>query len=694
MATSYSQNIAAAQAKAQKQKDTQARATNYSGNIPRLNAHSQTRVLDYAMKIIEKRNQFTALFDKMDAIDVAYARFKKSEKEAVSSGTDVRGGDECCNVFSMDDVTPPIVISQVDSFVAYLAEVFLSGSPLFPVVSGVADRHWAEMLETILDDHSILGGYVRQLLLFLRDAVKYNMSAIEVDWTSIEQFSLIMDVTAAEGKTLNKKPKKFNALKRLNPRNTVWDYSVMPGDVAQNGDYAGYLERVTATRLKRLLNKWSIENKAMNVESIMACGAASYGAGTTGTFREDPIISNYGTLSQKMTGAPDWDHWFDPTAPGKRGPSSPGVMYEIFWLYARIMPANFGIVAPQPNTPQIWKFAIINGRYIGCAERIVSAYDYLPILFGQPQEDGLGYQTQSVAEAEIPFQDVANTLFNIRIAASRRAVSDRALYIADMIKPSDINNPTAAPKIPVHISQLSNKGIQDAYHQIPFDMRGTETTIQDVATIIGFSKDLHGVNGPRQGQFQKGNKSVQEWQDTMGGSDGRMRLPAMILEHQVFSPMKSIMVLNLFQYGEDAKVISQASGKQFDVDIAKLRTQTLSFRVADGFTPKSKLASTDVITGGMQLISQSPILQQAFGAMLPSMFLHMMSLQGVKGMEQYDPRNVQQTTLPGNLPVNDPRLADGANASAAIPAPVGAAAAVPPVQPGSPVDASAALNIN
>jgi hypothetical protein len=194
---------------------------------------------------------------------------------------------------------------------------------------------------------------------------------------------------------------------------------------------------------------------------------------------------------------------------------------------------------------------------------------------------------------------------------------------------------------------LSQKGISDAYHQIPFDMRGTETTIQDASLIVGFSKDLHGVNGPRQGQFQKGNKSVSEWNDTMGGSDGRMRLPALTLEHQVFSPLKSIITLNIFQYGEDGVVTSQVTGLDHDIKIDELRKAALSFKMADGYTPRSKLASTEIILAGMQMIGQSEVLQQAYGQRLPGMFAHFMSLSGVKGFEEYDPQRMAQADTMG-----------------------------------------------
>jgi hypothetical protein len=611
--------------------------------IQSLSVAAQRKVMQYAQGVLTKHAEFSSIRNKMDAIDIAYARYKaKAAKN--TDGKDIREGDVGCNVFADDDVTPPIVVSQVDSYVAYLAEVFLSGSPLFPVSSMPSKRLIAESLEAIIDDHASLGAYPRQLLLFLRDGVKYNLSAIELEWDTLDQFSVLQDVGAATGQRLDKTAKKFNRITRLNPRNMVWDWSVAPGDVACAGDYAGYIKRVSRTKFKRLLNRWSKDRKAMNVEAALSTGSSAF-SNSTIYYTEDPQISDYvQTPGQFANASPNWDAWFEPGKGnnGRRGPPVMDAMYELFTIYARIMPADMGISAPQPNTPQIWKFIICNGQQVVYADRIISAYDYLPILFGQPLEDGLGYQTQSIAEGEIPFQEAANTLFNIRFAAARRAVSDRALYIPDMIKPSDINSKVPAPKIPVHISALSQKSISDAYHQIPFDLRGTETTIQDASLIVQFSKELHGVNNPRQGQFQKGNKSVKEWNDTMSGSDGRMRLPALILEHQVFVPMKNMIALNIIQYGDDGVYTSQSSGRQLEVKISELRSAALSFKISDGYSPKAVTASTDVILAGMNMIMNSPLLQQSYGARLPAMFAHFMSLSGAKGFEQYDPNYENQ----------------------------------------------------
>ena len=56
----------------------------------------------------------------------------------------------------------------------------------------------------------------------------------------------------------------------------------------------------------------------------------------------------------------------------------------------------------------------------------------------------------------------------------------------------------------------------------------------------------------------------------------------------------------------------------------------------------------------MNMLQQSPILQQALGTSLPSMFLQFLSLSGLKGFEQFDPnyQDEDSAALPGNLNPN------------------------------------------
>lgn len=608
-----------------------------SATVP--NKEAQTAILAYVERVLTEHRKNSDYLNKMEAIDIAYARYQSSRdpQTGVASGQGIDAATTPVGVLNLPSTTPPVVVAQVDSMVGYLAEVFLSGSPLFPVVSSPANREAAETLESLIDDHATLGGYARQLLLFLRDGVKYNISAVEADWSSISQYSISDDLLNLGKNKTEKTAQYFTKLKRWDPYNTIWDRNVAPGDVSLEGDYAGHIEILSRTKLKRLLNRLSVEGEVINAKEAMTAKIQG-GAESFTNYRLHPQISDYVASRRPLDGINYVEY-----ITGKRDSSGKNRIdcvnnFEVVTLYARIMPSEFRLYGTESNTPQIWKFRVVNGSIIIQAKRIISAFDSLPVFFGQPLEDGLGYQTQSMAEAEIPFQTAASTLVNIRFNAARRAVSDRALYDADLISKADINAPVPAAKIPVKSNSLDqNKKISDAYFPIPFDGRGTESAISDAMAIVGFGRELSGLNNPMQGKFQKGNKSVQEWNDTMGGADARLRLPALILEHQVFMPLKETLKLNIYQYGEDTVTISQRSGKEYQAKISALRDKVLSFRVADGYTPKSKLASTDSIVQLMQMIGQSQILQASYGPMLPGMFAHLAQLMGVRGLEEYTP---------------------------------------------------------
>lgn len=594
---------------------------------------SQEEILEYLSLVLTEHKRFNDYHSKMEAIDIAYARYQTNidPNTGIARGEGIDAATQPVGVLNLPSTCPPVVVSQVDSMVAYLADVFLSGYPLFPIVSNPSTKQYAEQLETLIDDHATIGGYARQFLMFFKDGVKYNVSALEVDWTAIEQYSTMDSLLEPGSKKLTRDNKSYNKISRLDPYNTIWDKTVSPGDVALEGDYAGHISIKSRTKLKRYLNRLGNDSEAFNVREALASTSMDESA-----YHAPPQVSNYITARKPTTGM-TWAQYLTGSDFDDKAKAMGGDNFEIITLYARIIPHDFKLSVPMPKTPQVWKFVIINQKILVQAKRIISAYDMLPILFGQPLEDGLGYQTQSIAEANIPFQEAAKTLFNIRFNSARRAVSDRALYDPDLISKDDVNAPVPAAKIPVKSNRLDKKNISEAYHQIPFDSRGTEAAMQDGMTIVNFGKELSGLNSPMQGQFQRGNKSVQEWNDTMGGADARLRMPALTLEFQVFMPLKYMIKLNIFQYGEDAEVVSQKSGDQVSVKLSELRDKVLSFKVADGYTPKSKMAGTDSLASLMQMLTQSQPLQQAYGQMLPSMFAHLASLMGVKGLEEYSP---------------------------------------------------------
>lgn len=595
-----------------------------------LTQDSQARLLAHLKLILQYHQGNTTFRSKMDAIDLAYARYEQAVVAGDKKGMDIYGKVKCDT--SMRPVVNPIVISNVQSMVAYWVEVFLSGYPIFPVVSDPSNKDQAEALEGIMQDHITLTAGDAELQMAFNDLGKYNLAAIECAWAPIPTYNPSQDLADfSADRNIKVDIKHVNRYKRLNLRNTFWDESCAPSKVSEDGEYIGYTELYNRVKLKRLLNILSNEKKLVHTTVVKA---ALESAMATELLQDDPIISEYTTNRDKET---NWDIWAGYTDENatRRVPRNSTGKYAVSTIYARIIPVDYNINVPAKTSPQIWKLTVVNGQVLISAEKLITAQDRLPIVLTPALEDGMELQTQSYAEMTMPIQDATTRLFNARFSSAKRAIADRALYNPDMIRPSDMMNPDPSAKIPVRANALLDNPFANAYQQIPFDNRGTEGLLQDALLITSWQNDLTGVNAPGRGQFQKGNKTLGEFQTVMGNSDNRARLSALVIDRRALTPLKEQSKLNILMFGSDTTIIAPRTKKTLEVSIEELISTNMQFEVADGYTPKSKMASSEMLMGVINLIGTSPYLQQAFGQQLPAMVAHLASLGGLRGFDQY-----------------------------------------------------------
>lgn len=601
-----------------------------------ISLESQSRLLEYAQKIIGWHKTCGQFRNKMDVIDIAYARYQEALRKQDNDGID-RYGSVACNVTNKEIVNP-VVLASVETTVAYLSEVFLSGYPRFPVVSTPAKKELAEALEGIMQDHITLSQSDAEMQLLFKDLAKYNLGVLETDWAPIATYNpQVSDPTSINPSDPRKQKydvKHINYLRRWNLRNTFMDPLVDPVKVASDGEFIGHTEIFNRTKLKRHLNYLTNEGLLIHpkqVERALKSGPSS------DVWQPDPTISAFMVNSKETT---DYDSWmgFAPPIPDGmlKVPANGQGIYYVTRIYVRIIPTDFLLNVPDKNSPQIWKLEIVNNQILIQAEKLNTSMDMFPVYAGHAHEDGFGLQTQSVAELSMSIQEATTRMFNIRFQAARRAIQDRGLYNPDMIRSSDINSPIPSAKIAVKVQALGeNGGLEQAYRPIPFDPRGTDGVLQDAIIINDWNKDLTGQNNASRGQFQKGNKTMAEFETVMGNSENRARLIALLIAIRIINPTKEQLKLNLLQFGEDTKIISPRTKKPVELSIDELITENMQFEVADGYTPKSKLANTDMLMGLMNLIGTSPYLQQVYGQQMPGMVAHMAQLGGVRGFDEY-----------------------------------------------------------
>jgi len=157
--------------------------------------------VQYLEAIIQADGKMWDYRTMMEAVDVAYQRETDSSEETVQAAFAKARGD----IKKIRNVEIPIVKPQVEAAVTYLSSVFLTGYPIFGVTSGPKTIDIAQQWNTLMIDNSIRGKWVRNLQMFFRDGVKYNLHGLHVYWdkkTTYEPETLATSAKAAQRKTL------------------------------------------------------------------------------------------------------------------------------------------------------------------------------------------------------------------------------------------------------------------------------------------------------------------------------------------------------------------------------------------------------------------------------------------------------------------------------------------------------------
>ena len=553
-------------------------------------------------------------------IDKIYQREKDLTEEHQNAKQANKQGDSS----RFQNITVPVVMPQVETSVTYQASVFLTGTPLFGVVASPQFMDAAVQLESLIDDQAIRGGWTREFLHFFRDGAKYNFAPLEINWEQEVTASVETDLELSKSEGIAKEViYSGNKVKRLDPYNTFVDPSVKPTEVHSKGDYAGYTEVMSRIRLKTFIE--SLPDKIIhNVKAAFESPSNSGGYESRG-FYVPEINAEVYDLDDKRSGDTDWLRWAELSSARKN--INYKDHYEVTTLYCRVLPSEFELKVPKSNTPQIYKLIIVNHSVIIYCERQTNAHNHIPILIGQPLEDGLGYQTKSLADNGKPFQAVASALTNSMIHSRRRAISDRVLYDPSRILSAHINSENPAAKIPIRPSGYG-KPISDSVYPFPYreDQAGLE--MQQVQQIMGLANQVSGQNQASQGQFVKGNKTLQEYDDVMQNANGRDQMVSILLESQVLTPLKEILKINILQFQGGTTVYNRDQAQLVEIDPIKLRKAVLEFKVSDGLTPTSKLMNADSFATAIQVIGSSP--QIAAGYNIAPLFSYFMKTQGAK----------------------------------------------------------------
>lgn len=586
---------------------------------------AQDALVDYHKRLVLRTNFQWDFRYQMEMIDRAYMREQDYTQEQWRAKIANRRGDSN----RIQNVTIPVVKPQVAAAVQYQMSVFLDQYPIFGVAADPKFVDAAQQMQAIIKENSIRGGWARELYMFFFDGFKYNLSFLEACWDEEVVADLDSDPAYKGGK--EGKPKKIlwsgNKISRWDPYNSYWDLLCEPQNLSKEGMYAGTTKLMTKIALKMLILKIANklknnEKKAFESPTLLNLGFN----GTEGTGYYLPALNPDVVINQNLLND-NWDTYL--ALPGNQQNPN-GIqyrnLYEVSKEYVRIMPAEFGMNVPEPNTPQVWKLWIVNHSVLIAAERQTNAHDLIPVFLGQPSEDGMKYQTKSLAIDAIPFQQTASALMNSVMAARRRAVTDRVAYDPSRVSEIHINNPNPSAKIPVRPAAYG-KPVSEAFYQFPYRDDQSGTDMQGIQMVVAMGDKLNGMNQARQGQFVKGNKTDGQWSDVMNNATGQDRAYALVYEAQVFTPLKEVLKINTLQYQQPTTVYDEVNKQEIEIDPVQLRQAVINYEVTDGYLPKEKVLKTDTMMAGAQVIGSSPQLASQFN--LGPMWTYLWKTQNV-----------------------------------------------------------------
>jgi hypothetical protein len=581
--------------------------------------------------------------------DRAYQRQLNTTKEHIAAVRANMRGD----ARKIQDMTVPIVMPQIESAVAHQAAVFLTSYPIFGVISSPKLMDGAMQFETAIGDQSLRYGWARQLIQVFRNGFKYNFGPCAVTWkkTPLKAVITSTDPNSRAGQAaLQDYAYGGNCFESLDPYNCFMDMTVAPANMHTDGEFFGWNKIMSRVKLKQLMATLDPGKTTEATEAYQSAFAGSSTDTGYGLNYHNPEINQYLNLgSNLMPGETNWGAWM-----GLSSNTKSKINYKDHYLvthfYCRACPSDFGAIG---NQVKIYHGIIVNWSKVVFVEELNTGHDVLPVLIMQPYEDGLGYQTQSMLDNVLPFQDMSSSLWNISLESKRRMIFDRLIYNPRLIDKKDIDPVSSTARIPLRNANLARDGnvMANAIYQIPYRDDNSASNLQMSEMVSGMADQASGQNKVDRGQFQKGNKTKGEFDTTMSNSNSRQELASLTIEQQFMTPAKEIVKSNTLQFQSAGQILNRESKEVVDVDPVALRKSMLEFKMTDGMLPADKMLNAEVLTVFLQTGQAIPGIAAEYDIM--GMFLYWAKLKGAYWVEDFkrDPQqqqaflnNVQQMT--------------------------------------------------
>ena len=517
-----------------------------------------------------------------------------------------------------ENVQPPILLEQTEAMVAYLSSIFLKSTPIYsPKLPPQMETEETE-IEALMVKYQNENMWVAEELQALRNIVKHNLSASLISWK---------DHHLAAGVGINFSG-DYEGLTNstLSLYDCIWDTDTAPKDFNSEGMYFEYQQfksKHKALKMVSLLEEGDMMLKKKQVVKLLEGDKSDY-------LRIKTIKSMKATEAPKG-GSTNYLGFFDSDSNEARGELAPKFKYEGFrisTIYVRATSKDLGKTSDSLRY-NIYKILMIDDTVIQCKLLDLPMFE---IVLSVGIVDDFGYDTKSIVEPVVMYQDVASKLVRAKLAAVRRAAFDRAIYNPLYLKSADVNNTSDALKMPIRRSQwFDPNAVRNAYDSVPFQDNTSRDLLNDASMYMNdFPNRATGISEFRRSPV-RGNKSKGQFELESQAADGRGYSLALTLEASRYTSIRRLMQVHLLV---NTPVRDGLDWSKVD--------RVLDFSISDGLTSLGMFDSLANLESFMVLAAQN----EQFAPLVNNIMKHVLSAKTPFKIQDFELQPKQQPQQP------------------------------------------------
>lgn len=466
------------------------------------------------------------------------------------------------------------ILAQLDEAMTFLLSVLAPDEGIYNAIAPVKKQALAKSISVLMNKHADRFSHYPEYALGIFNALKFNFSPWIVEWENI----LGSQIRNNQGSDIpeiieNEIIFSGNSHTAANPYNYIYDISVAPHKLPDEGEFFATVDMITEFRAKQKYFKeelFEIDRFINNVNS--GCEF----------FKPPPTIrSDLGQGSQTS--------WVGILQMRTGHHAQKG--FEEITMYCWIPAARFGLEKPKSSSKEdlskmhIWKFRIINSKYICYAEKVTNAHGMLPSVITTPCYDGLFPDTKSHAEILIPAQQFSSFQLNMHQRAQRKSLIGMTYYNSAIF--GDLSGSDAAGgKVPFkkidpdfdirrHIAQF-NDGPQ------------TDRTLQDVEAVNNLMQLFMPTNINNQVASLERATQYQSAAVVQGANKRNLKIGKLI-DAQALSKSRTMQIYNIKQFQESVTLLDE-NGNEVEIAPAQIRETDVEFNIDAGLRGLDRLA--------------------------------------------------------------------------------------------------------